>query len=172
MKTLFDHYAGALKTTCRRILKDEEESKDIFQEGFVKIFKHLKDFNEKSSLFTWMNRIMINTALTHLRKANLIYSSIDINELEDVFVEDELEDNFAEELDSKTVLNLMMNLPDKYRIALNLFAIDGLKHNEIAEQLGISAELSRKMVSRARIKLVELIKEYKNENRRSGYAAS
>lgn len=175
MTMLFERYAAVLKTTCRRIIKDEAQANDVFQEGFISIFNKLESFKGKSSLYTWMNRIMLNTSLNQVKKANLLYTSLDINEMQEelanaVFTEEN--QSFYEQMDAKSALKLMKELPDKYRIVLNLYAVDGLKHQEISEELNISAALSRKIVSRARVKLLELIKIRQHENRRSGYAAS
>lgn len=175
MSELFDKYASVLKATCVRILKNREQAADIFQEGFIQIFKNLEKFEYKSSLYTWMNRIMINCCLLEIRKNKIIQTSLDIHE--NIFVEDDLSDmdecteQYLFEMEAKEVLQMMMELPDKYRIVLTLFAIDGLKHNEISEKLGISEALSKKMVSRARIKLVELIKNKKNDTKRFGFVA-
>lgn len=174
MTLLFDKYSAVLKTTCFRIVKNEALAKDVFQDGFITIFNKLESFKGKSSLYTWMNRIMLNTALNSIRSNKLVYTSLDIHELEDHVEEDVSDDaqDYMTELDANEVMSVMSELPDKYRIVLNLFAIDGLKHSEISEELKISQALSRKIVSRARVKLMELIKVKQDETRRSRYAAS
>jgi RNA polymerase sigma factor (sigma-70 family) len=176
MTELFNRYSYVLKTTCKRILRNEDEASDVFQEGFIAIFNKLETFGFKSSLYTWMNRIMVNTALSHVRKQNTIYSSLDIHEM-DLVEEDEgvLENGvyeYLEELDGNDILELLNLLPDKYRIVLGLFAIDGFKHSEISEKLGISVALSKKIVSRARLKLIEIVKEKQYEHRKAGYTAA
>lgn len=177
MTELFNRYAYVLKTTCRRIVKDVDESNDVFQEGFIAIFKHLETFEYKSSLYSWMNRIMVNTALSNIRKKNIILTSLDIHEM-DMIQDDPANEQdegvfeYLENLDGKEILELLYLLPDKYRIILGLFAIDGLKHSEISERLGISVDLSKKIVSRARIKLLEIVKAEQNEQRKIGYIAA
>lgn len=175
MTELFRRYAYVLKTTCRRIIKDKEAADDVFQDGFIKIFNQLHTFGFKSSLYTWMNRIMVNEALNQLRKKNIIYSNMDIHEL-DIVTDDEIEEDgviaYLEELDGAQILELIYLLPDKYRIVLNLFAIDGLKHSEIAEKLGISTDLSKKMVSRARLRLNEIVKTKQNEHEAIRYPSA
>lgn len=175
MTELFRRYAHVLKTSCRRILKDSALADDVFQEGFIKIFEQLDSFAFKSSLYTWMNRVIVNTALSHLRRKNIIYSSLDILELD---IEDEQKEEdeslfgYLEELDGEQIIALLFLLPDKYRIVLNLFAIDGMKHSEIAERLGISEDLSKKMVSRARIKLMGLVQQKQNEHEAIRYPSA
>lgn len=175
MTELFNRYAYALKTSCLRIVKDRDEANDIFQEGFIAIFSNLQSFGQKSSLYTWMNRIMVNKALSHLRKKNIILTSLDINEMD---FSDEAEETsegvyeYLEELDGDAILSLLFMLPDKYRIILSLYAVDGLKHSEISEKLGISTDLSKKIVSRARVKLMEIVKTKQNEQRETGYTAA
>lgn len=175
MTELFEKYSYALKTTCRRIVKDSDEASDVFQEGFIKIFNQLNTFSAKSSLYSWMNRIMINTSLQHIRNKNIILTSLDINEMDVKEPDEEIGNTFfefLEEMDGESIMNLLYLLPDRYRIVLSLFAIDGLKHSEISEKLGISNDLSKKIVSRARIKLVELVKEKQNEYRKIRYTAA
>jgi RNA polymerase sigma-70 factor (ECF subfamily) len=118
---------------------------------------------------------MVNEALNQLRKKNIIYSSMDIHEL-DTVPEIEIEEDgviaYLEELDGAQILELLYLLPDKYRIVLNLFAIDGLKHSEIAEKLGISIDLSKKMVSRARLRLTEIVKTKQNGHEEIRYPSA
>lgn len=176
MTELFNRYAPVLKTTCRRIIRNEDEASDVFQEGFINIFNKLNTFGSKSTLYTWMNRIMVNTAISHVRKQNIIYSSLDIHEMD--FMEEENEEmedelfQYLEELDAAEILDLLNLLPDKYRIILGLYAVDGLKHSEISEKLGISVALSKKIVSRARLKLVETVKNKQYEHKEAGHTAA
>ena len=175
MTELFNRYANALKTTCRRIIANPDEADDIFQEGFITIFNKLESFAFKSSLYTWMNRVMVNTALSHVRKKNIIYSSLDINEMDVVEEEEEITDGvyeYLEELGGSDILQLLNMLPEKYRIILGLFAVDGFKHTEISEKLGISVALSKKIVSRARLKLVEIVKNKQYEHKKTGCTAA
>ncbi len=175
MSELFRRYAYALKTSCLRIIKDRDEASDIFQEGFIAIFSNLHTFRQNSSLYSWMNRIMVNKALSHLRKKNIILTSLDINEMD--FPENELETeqgifDYLEEMDGDEIISLLYLLPDKYRIILSLFAVDGLKHSEISDKLGISTDLSKKIVSRARVKLIEIVRKKQNEQGETGYTAA
>lgn len=156
-KRLFDLFAPKLFGVCLRYMKDHDLAQDTLQDGFVKIFTKLSDYNGKGSFEGWMRRITVNTCLDQLRKDQKLKVNTPIDDVSFL-----VKDNhwIEEELTAKDLLKLVESLPDGYRVVFNMFAIEGYSHKEIAEQLNISENTSKSQFSRAkshlRRKLIEL----------------
>lgn len=156
-KKLFDLFAPKLFGVCLRYMKDHNLAQDTLQDGFVKIFTKLSDYNGKGSFEGWMRRITVNTCLDQLRKDQKLKMNTSIDDVSFL-----VKDNhwIEEELTAKDLLKLVESLPDGYRVVFNMFAIEGYSHKEIAEQLNISENTSKSQFSRAkshlRRKLIEL----------------
>lgn len=168
-KTLFERYAGRLSAVCRRYAQDEEEARDFFQEGMIKIFANLGSFKFQSSLETWMTRIMINTAISALRRRKNIWESTDANEgflLNKISLngyEPEPEEdakNPYSQIDPDTVKKLFRLLPPGYRAVLQMYVVDQMTHKEIALQLGISENTSKTQLLKARKKIREIVEKH------------
>ena len=147
-QVLYDKYSRLLLGVCLRYATDKAEAEDILQDSFLKIFFSIKDFTGSGSFIGWLRKVAVNTAITHYHK-NLKYRyHVDIDEYvtieagvmsfeEDFFTSDEL----------YKVLN---ELPTGYRMVFNLYAVEGYKHKEIAEMLGIDTNTSKSQYSRAK----------------------
>ncbi len=158
-KELYDRFAPILMGICYRYAKDTSEAEDILQEGFVKIYKNITQFKGNGSFEGWMKRIMVNTSVTNYRKNLKRYFQMDISE---PYVQNISSEWRQAEYTQDELMGVIKSLPDGYRTVFNLFAIDGYKHKEIAEMLGIDETTSKSQYSRARkqiqIKLQELSK--------------
>ncbi len=156
-KRLYERYYGyALKVVFRYIYR-YDKAVDVVNDGFVKIFIHFKRFecNDRMHLermwMGWMKRIMINTAIDELRKNNMIP---EIGGLPDNLWE--IADNSQgadQQLLYKDLITEVKRLPPSYRVAFNMYIIDGFTHAEIAKQLGISVGASKSNLSKARMHL-------------------
>lgn len=152
---LFEHYAPKLLGVCARYCRNTDEARDAMQEGFIKIFRILNQFNFKSKLETWMTRIMINTAIDQYRKSSkfMLYESADEvhrYHSEDMEEESMLDADCLKGSKTKDILRLIQELPEGYRIVFNMYAIEGYSHHEIAEELNISVGTSKSQLARAR----------------------
>jgi RNA polymerase sigma factor (sigma-70 family) len=156
-KALYDRYCRKMLVVCLRYSKSSAEAEDILQEGFVKVFKGLKDFRRESRLDTWMTRIMVNTALNVQRKKLYLYPMVDVEDINLPDVEVSMSNVHFTQL-----LEMIQGLPHGCQIVFNLFAIEGYSHKEIAEKLGISEGTSKSQFARAKSLLQErLLKESK-----------
>ncbi|MDQ6815180.1 MAG: sigma-70 family RNA polymerase sigma factor [Bacteroidota bacterium] len=160
-KLLYERYYGyALKIVFRYIYRYEKAT-DVVNDGFVKIFRSLEKFEcaEKEHLekiwMGWIKRIMINTAIDELRKSNMLP---EIGGLPDHIWE--IQDR-AQGADQrvlyKELIAQVKKLPPSYRVAFNMFVIDGLSHQEIAERMGISVGTSKSNLAKARMQLKKFI---------------
>lgn len=150
---VFRLYGPRMLGICARYCRNMEDAKDAMQDGFVKIFNQISDFNQQSKLSTWMSRIMINTAIDHFR-ADVRYQ---FNEQDSFSGNDDAqedEDDY-QTIPAQKILEAINRLSDGYRIVFNLYAIEGFTHKEIAAQLGISEGTSKSQYARARKQLKE-----------------
>lgn len=151
---VFHLLAPTMLSICLRYLKQKEKAEDIMIHGFYKVFTKIDSFNFKGSFEGWVKRIMINECLMELRKQKNSFLSVSLDErLEEPFV------NWDKRLEYEELLSLLDRLPNGYRTVFNLYVIEGFKHKEIAEQLGISINTSKSQLILARRRLQEIIKK-------------
>jgi RNA polymerase sigma factor (sigma-70 family) len=145
---LFDQYSRFLLGVCLRYANDKAEAEDILQESFLKIFFNIKDYSGTGSFIGWLRKIAVNTAITHYHK-NLKYRyHIDIEEY--VSVETGMTSFEEDFFTSDELFRVLNELPAGYRMVFNLYAIEGYKHKEIAEIMGIDTNTSKSQYSRAK----------------------
>lgn len=157
-KMLFDQVAPVLMGVATRYADSYDEASDILQDAMIKIFQKLDQFQFNGSFEGWCRRVLINTALEHIRKKNILKYSESIEEQYELGLEDA---NALEQLNAKELLEMIQTLPSGYKTVFNLYAIEGFSHKEIAEMLGLSEGTSKSQYARARKYLMELIS--KNE---------
>ncbi len=167
-RLLFEMFSKKMMGVCLRYSPNYETARDMVQDGFIKIFTKISDFKGNSSIETWMTRICINTCLSHLAKAENKNQFYDINDplvLAKTDLTEEDEDQFALTLSSlpvEKIFGYISQLPEKYKIVLNMYSIDGYSHHQIGEFLDIPVGSSKSRLSRARTMLRDLIKEKEN----------
>jgi len=155
-KLLYDSYSAKMYTLCYRYVRNPMEAEDILITAFVKIFDKIHQFKSEGSFEGWIRRIIVNEALTFLRRNRAMYLE---TELEQADREPDY-NALGDHLEAEDLLKMIQELPTGYRIVFNLYAIDGYSHKEIAEQLGISENTSKSQLSRARTFLQKLLIEH------------
>lgn len=151
---LYHLFSGKFFTLCLKYSSNYEQAKDTLQEGFIKIYQNISQFKGKGTFEGWMTRIIINTALKEYQKKS-IFLFVNDQEYEDPEVEID-----EEEVPIDFLIQIIQELPDRYRLVFNLYAMDGYSHQEISELLKISVGTSKSNLSRARVKLKEKIESY------------
>jgi RNA polymerase sigma-70 factor (ECF subfamily) len=152
-KALYDRFSAKMFGVCRRYVKTVENTEEVLMMAFCKIFKKIDSFSGKGSFEGWIRRIMVNEALMFLRKKYRFNEHADVTEIPVKAVEVSVEDELA----AQDILKLLEQLPVGYRTVFNLYVIEGFKHREIAEQLGISINTSKSQLILAKKKLRMLI---------------
>ena len=155
---LYRRYADSLLNTAYRIVGNEEDAKDVLQDAFIKAFRSLANFNRKSSLSTWLHRIVINTAINHLKKQKSLYFEALDDRIHGEPVVESDRDWQEVALDVAKVKTALQSLPAGYRAVLSLYLIEGYDHKEIAQILNISVSTSLTQFARGKKKLIQQIK--------------
>ena len=68
LNALLSHYEGYLYRTCYSFTRNKEESLDMMQEIYIKVFRGLERFDETRPLLPWLKRIAVNTMINHCKK--------------------------------------------------------------------------------------------------------
>ena len=153
-KKFYDLFAKKMMGVCLRYSNNYEEAQDVLQDGFIKIFNKLPDFQSKGSLEGWIRRIMVNTALDAYRKAKKHQNNVDVDAVSYLL---DSNDYTLEEINAQDLMKIIQSIPDGYRMVFNLFAIEGFSHKEIAEQLGVTESTSKSQFSRAKKMLRKIL---------------
>ena len=136
---------------CLKYSNSYQQAEDNLQDGFMIIFDKIKQYQDKGSFEGWMKRIMINTTLQKYRKQT-VFEIVN----EEHYTEPDIEID-EEEVSVDYLLNIIQELPERYRQVFNLYAMDGFSHKEISEMLQITTGTSKSNLARARLILKEKI---------------
>jgi RNA polymerase sigma-70 factor (ECF subfamily) len=168
IEAIYDRYAPALLSVSLRYCGNKEDAEDVLHNGFIKILKSLDKFRPRSdgSLEGWMKRIIVNTALNHLRDHSRQKRFMDIELLAERIAEQESADEeetgiayLARSLGKEKIMQMICELPHGYRAVFNMYVCENFSHKEIAKQLGCSENTSKSQLSKARVWLRKKIDE-------------
>ena len=152
-RVLYERYSERLFVVSMRYCRSDQEAEDVLQESFIKIYNKIDSFRGESSLFYWMKRVLVRTALNHQRSKLYMYPMVDVANISMSMDERvSLADFRLEEL-----MAMIRKLPTGCSVIFNLYAIEGYTHKEVAEMLEISEGTSKSQYSRARNLLQEMI---------------
>lgn len=143
-----------------------EDAEDVLQEGFVRVFRNLQSFKGEGELGAWIRRIMVNTALSFLKKHEVYRTELAIKE---EYLHPISDSNPEINLNSKDLLQLVRQLPAGYQAIFNLYAVEGYNHVEIGKMLGISEGTSRSQYMRARNLLISWLEKFSGEKKKVNY---
>jgi len=149
---IYDLYSGAMLGICARYSNDIMEAEDILQESFIKVFKKISnyDFASIASFSAWIKKIVVNTALNHIRdnKKHRIFENIDHEA--DLYIHEQEIEEYNINISQKEILELIQNLPRGYKIVFNLYVFEKYTHQDIATELDISVNTSKTQLFKAR----------------------
>jgi len=129
-----------------RYARDVTEAEDTLHEGFLIIFKKINQFAGKGSFEGWMKRIMVNISLEKFRKRFRLHTVEDMN----VYDYKVANDDVYAQMNADQLMEVIQQLPPRYKMVFNLYAIDGYNHKEIADMMGIAEGTSKSNLARAR----------------------
>jgi RNA polymerase sigma factor (sigma-70 family) len=153
-KVLYDKFSRKMMGVCLRYFDSREEAEDVLQNGFITVFENLGSYKGTGSLEGWIRKVMVNTALTDIRKNKKLKQNIELDSVAFMLPSTSyLNDTFA----VTDLLKIIQSLPVGFRTVFNLYAIEGYSHKEIGELLNISEGTSKSQYSRAKAHLQKLI---------------
>ncbi len=157
-------FYGKMKAVCMRYTRDSDQSNDVLQEGFLKVFNNLDKYTGVGTFEGWMRRIMVNLSIDRYRRLKhdlvLLGEQNDIEnwggetdeETEDLGENDEIYDITPEQ-----IIDAMQQLTPAYRTVFNLYVYEDYTHQDIAEALGISVGTSKSNYAKAKKNMRKLL---------------
>lgn len=149
-RELYNRYSPKMLSVCYRFAQSREDAEDMLQEGFIRIFTQIHTFQNKGAFEGWVRRIIVHTCINFLKKYKKFSDSIDLGYAEYLQVKEETVPSIMQ---AKQVVECIRLLPVGYKTVLNLYAIEGYNHKEIAEMLDIEESTSRSQYTRAKTML-------------------
>lgn len=150
-KMLYERFSGRVLSTCRQYIDDLYVAEDMMLNVFLKVFRSLHRLERTETFIPWMHRITVNECLSYLRsRKQIIYAEPEENSIISTVQSD---DNVI----MNDLQDILDSLPFGCKMVFNLYAIEGYKHQEIAEMLEISEGTSKSQLAYARKLLQEKI---------------
>lgn len=146
---------------CLRYARSSSDATDLLQEGFLKVYAKLDQFQFQGSFEGWIRRIMVNTCLRAYQRQRFDMEHSGYEFMPDAPVDPDAVSNLSE----AELLELISRLPEGYRMVFNLVAIEGYSHAEAAELLGIQESTSRSQLTKARRWLVDQLEQLYKTNK-------
>ncbi|MFM2338805.1 MAG: hypothetical protein RL115_1998 [Bacteroidota bacterium] len=153
-RELYNKYSPKMLAVCYRFAHNREDAEDMLQEGFIKVFLQIHSFECRGSFEGWIRRIMVHTCINILKKNKKFNESVDIIHASGIQTREE---SVSAVIQAKQVVECIRILPMGYRTVLNLYAIEGYSHREIASMLDIEESTSRSQYTRAKSMLEDIL---------------
>ena len=153
-EALYSRFSPRMLGVCYRFARNREDAEDMMQEGFIKVFTQIHQFRRQGALEGWIRRIVVHTCINILKKNKKFTDSVDLFHANSIYLN---ENNIPSILQAKQVVECIRQLPLGYKTVLNLYAIEGFSHKEIAAILDIEESTSRSQYTRAKSMLEEVL---------------
>ncbi len=153
-RELYNTYSPKMLAVCFRYAHSREDAEDMLQEAFIKVFTQLRTFENRGSFEGWIRRIVVHTCINTLKKNKKFNESVDLIHAASISIREE---TVPAVVQVKQIVDCIRSLPIGYRTVLNLYAIEGYSHREIAQLLDIEESTSRSQFTRAKGMLEELL---------------
>ncbi len=151
---LYKQLAPTMFIVCLRYSSTKEGAEEILQEGFIRVFTCIHQYNNAGAFEGWVRKIIVNCALQKYRSKPILYA-VPHSDIADI--DFAIPENTSSNIATKELLVMINNLSPNYRIVFNLYVFEGLKHKEIAELLNIAEGTSKSNLSDARKILQKMV---------------
>lgn len=153
-RELYNRYSPKMLSVCYRYANSREDAEDMLQEGFIKVFTQMHTFQNKGAFEGWIRRIIVHTCINFLKKNKKFSNSIDLEQADYLEVKEE---TMPSVMQARQIIECIRLLPLGYRTVLNLYAMEGYSHKEIADMLDIEESTSRSQYTRAKSMLEAIL---------------
>lgn len=145
---------------CLRYADNRDEASLILNDGFMKIFSNIKQFDLTRPLKPWLRKIMVNTSINHYKEKQRIIQSEEIEQGE----HESENENIIAGISYQEIIGMLHKLSPAYRTVFNLYVIEGYKHEEIAKMLGITVGTSKSNLFKAKDQLKKILNDFFEED--------
>lgn len=163
---MYERFYGRMLGICMRYTKNEDQAQDLVQEGFIKVFDNLHKYKHDGSFEGWVRRIFVNNAIDSFRRKKKDHILPD-NELQLINLADDTDehafmDEPLPEISPGDVLAAMQQLTPAYQMVFNLYVMEKMTHQDIADKLGINVGTSKSNLSKARVNMKKILSKQFN----------
>ena len=155
-KALYEEFYAYGMSICLRYADNRDEASAILNDGFMKIFNSIKQFDLTKPLKPWLRKVMVNTAINHYHQKQRAHQS---EEMEKAHHEAEAE-SIISGISYQEIIGMLHKLPPAYRTVFNLYVIEGYKHEEIAKMLNITTGTSKSNLFKAKDSLRKILTDF------------
>ncbi|MCC5929152.1 MAG: RNA polymerase sigma factor [Cyclobacteriaceae bacterium] len=141
---------------CMRYGGSRDEAVEILNEGFMKIFTNLKNFEFSKPFKPWFRKILINCAINAYKARRRYQPEEDLDALKEMKTQEQISSGIY----YQEIIELSQKLPPSYRAVFNLHVVEGYTHEEISELLGITPGTSKSNLFKAKQHLKILLKDF------------
>jgi RNA polymerase sigma factor (sigma-70 family) len=152
-KILYQEFYAYSMSICLRYADNRDEAAEILNDGFMKIFQNIGKFDLKRPFKPWLRKVMVNTAINQYHQKQ---REMKAEELEKV-KQKAHEEKILSGISYQEILDMLHKLPPAYRTVFNLHVIEGYKHEEIANMLGVSVGTSKSNLFKAKEQLRKIL---------------
>lgn len=164
---LYQRYCRRVYSLCLRLTGSVDDAEDLTQEVFLLVHRKLGSFRGDASFSTWLHRVAVNRTLMHLRKSSVRHEQTeDQDTLRTITEARARECEKFSPLDRIALWRAIRNLPRGYRTVLVLHDVEGYRHEEIADLLGISVGATKSQLHKARMKVRHFLRGCPSRDRR------
>ncbi len=157
-RELYQQFYAYGMSICLRYSDTREEAADTLNEAYMTIFKNITKFDITRPFKPWFRKVLINACINCFKKKKIRFTD-DI----DAAVNHAATEDILSGISFEEILAKIRQLSPAYRTVFNLHVIEGYRHEEIAEILGISVGTSKSNLARARKNLQEILRVYFKE---------
>jgi RNA polymerase sigma-70 factor (ECF subfamily) len=164
-KAFYERFYGYALSVCLAYADSREDACEMMNDGFLKVFRQLKDLRDEAALLPWLRRIMVNTAIDYhrksLKKGVTVSAEAVAGRLREPYLNDEAV--FAQ-FSAEHILAILHRLPVPYRVVFSLYVLEGYPHAEIAARLNLAESTSRSHLAEANRLLRQALSAPKDED--------
>ena len=158
-KELYRDFYSYAMSICIRYTGNYDDAVEVLNDGFMKVFANIEKFDITKPFKAWLRRILVNTCIDHIKKNAKHNHLVDISEAQVSQSNLQAPDHH---LAYEEIMEKVGQLSPAYRTVFNLYVVDGYKHQEIADMLGITVSTSKANLTRAKASLRLMLEKVYN----------
>lgn len=152
---LYEHFYSYGLSITLRYCNSREQALEVLNDGFLKVFLKIDQYDSDQPFKPWLRRILINASIDYHRKYSRLEQTFDVSPKTELSTASY---NIAlDNLEFEDLIKVLQKLTPGYRLVFTLYVLEGLSHQDIAEKLNINIGTSKSNLAKARMKLKSIL---------------
>ncbi len=148
-------YAYGMSITLR-YADSREQAAEVLNDAFMKVFANIEKYDSNRPFKPWLRRIIVNTAINTYHRNQRSIQEVDFESVEH---KTSREETVLSGMSYDEIIEMVQQLSPAYRTVFNLYVIEGFKHREIADMLGIAVGTSKSNLAKAKQNLQTIVEK-------------